>query len=395
MPLIKSKSKKAFEHNVKEEMEANPGKDKRAQNLAIAYSVKRKAKKASGGMVQSGSKDMNMAEGGMVPSAKSEARPMPDSKGQEQVSRNSGKKAPKNDQWLDQPTVDQAQSNNGRAVKPIKRPMMVPSNAFSTRMYDEEGRLQDSASPGPYDEQPPQHDNEDGPDRQGPAVSDMEHEHSNGRKPYAAGGKVIDEDAMDLRERHDESDLMSYEDPSEDEGRGNAMSRNEMSPDRQRNEVPDMEDEHSNGRKPYARGGEVSLDGEMEMEHHDSIAAAIMARRDRLHDEIDSGAHDLDEAVRMAEGGEINGMDSIYAHPDEDQADLSRNAEEDANMEDESSFDALRKENYSESEGLSQLDNPEDSAQQGDYREEESENKHDMIDSLSRKIAMRRQFKAR
>jgi len=42
MPLIKSKSNKAFQHNVKAEMKA--GKPKK-QALAIAYSVKRKAKK--------------------------------------------------------------------------------------------------------------------------------------------------------------------------------------------------------------------------------------------------------------------------------------------------------------------------------------------------------------
>ena len=42
MPLVKSSSKKAFEHNVKKEITA--GKDKK-QALAIAYSVKRKANK--------------------------------------------------------------------------------------------------------------------------------------------------------------------------------------------------------------------------------------------------------------------------------------------------------------------------------------------------------------
>ena len=41
MPLIKSSSKKAFEHNVKAEL--NAGKSKQ-QALAIAYSVQRKAK---------------------------------------------------------------------------------------------------------------------------------------------------------------------------------------------------------------------------------------------------------------------------------------------------------------------------------------------------------------
>lgn len=41
MPLIKSKTNKAFKHNVKAEIKA--GKPKK-QALAIAYSIKRKSK---------------------------------------------------------------------------------------------------------------------------------------------------------------------------------------------------------------------------------------------------------------------------------------------------------------------------------------------------------------
>jgi hypothetical protein len=48
MPLKHSKSKKAFESNIKAEMHA--GKPQ-PQALAIAYSVKRRAKKAKGGGV--------------------------------------------------------------------------------------------------------------------------------------------------------------------------------------------------------------------------------------------------------------------------------------------------------------------------------------------------------
>lgn len=49
MPLKKSKSNNAFEHNVKAEMHAGKPQN---QALAIAYAVKRKAKKmAMGGMV--------------------------------------------------------------------------------------------------------------------------------------------------------------------------------------------------------------------------------------------------------------------------------------------------------------------------------------------------------
>jgi len=48
MPLIKSKSKKAFKHNV--EAEVHAGKPIK-QAVAIAYSEKRHAKKAHGGNV--------------------------------------------------------------------------------------------------------------------------------------------------------------------------------------------------------------------------------------------------------------------------------------------------------------------------------------------------------
>lgn len=63
MPLIKSKSKVAFKKNVEAEMKSGKPQN---QSLAIAYDVKRRAKKASGGSVQSGSSTMNYAKGGAV-----------------------------------------------------------------------------------------------------------------------------------------------------------------------------------------------------------------------------------------------------------------------------------------------------------------------------------------
>jgi len=51
MPLIQSPKKKALERNIRTEMEAHPGKAHRAQDLAIAYSVQRKNRKALGGVI--------------------------------------------------------------------------------------------------------------------------------------------------------------------------------------------------------------------------------------------------------------------------------------------------------------------------------------------------------
>jgi hypothetical protein len=84
---------------------------------------------------------------------------------------------------------------------------------------------------------------------------------------------------------------------------------------------------------------------------------------------------------KMAEGG-ILSHDSIYSD-DSDQADLSRNADEDANEEDQLSYNALRKENYSESEGLRKLDSPMDSNEHG---HEIDEDEHDMVDKIMRKM---------
>lgn len=518
MPLMKSRSKKALEHNIKMEMEANPSPKDHDKNLAIAYSVQRKAKKkASGGMVQSGSKDMNYADGGETkswreheedkrkekakkesmypkggkdysggqrrgpegypkyqeqaqnekgvhtpvsgvtsfphakgtsragdltkdryagkptfeagkdhPARKEHERVMeesrkikPNIKGmydggevnvndKNSISRNSGNKPAKNDSWTDNSTIKQAQANDSRRVMPIKHPKMVPQNAYSVRLRSEEDDLQSSSSPGPYGSQPPKHDDEMDAKKQG-SDPDMASQHNNKKKPYnkaiedqysqdmaeadmkrsnsyANGGPVMEpeDDSIEHQEREYERQLQLRGAPSHDEGASDAHSRNEMGPNRKGPSVPDMEEAHSehdemyednmHRARPYANGG--SVDEEEEMEHAASLAAAIMAKR-----------------KHYARGGEImhESDDNLSADSmesdDSDQADLSRNADEDANMEDQASFDALKKENYSESDGLDELDNPMDSAQHGDDREDNEEdiNDSDIVAAIRRK----------
>lgn len=97
-----------------------------------------------------------------------------------------------------------------------------------------------------------------------------------------------------------------------------------------------------------AEGGEVE-------EHYSSIADAILAKSRRS---------------KMADGGQV---------------DLSLNATEGENLEDDLSWDALRKENYSESEGLEELSSPSDSGQHGDSLEDEDEHGESLVDSIRRK----------
>lgn len=376
------KSKKAFKHNVEAEMHAGKPQD---QSLAIAYSVKRKAKKAAGGSVQSGSPDMNMAKGGLVnESAVTEQRPMPSERDNDraEVSRNSGNKPPARGDSFKTGEDISYQAKKGMKTTRIKHPKMVPQSGYTARLRSEEDNLQSSArvNNGPQ-RQPPEHDNEEGANRQGPKVRDMQDEHSTHRKPYAKGGEVESSDYRHPMNKY-EDDLTDLH-PSEDEGASMAHSDNEERPDRQGPAVPDMEEPHNDEEDKvygYAQGGEIDLHHDMDEQPDEadlmkeaSLAAAIMAKRRRMAQDSDS---DIDHEMYMAEGGEIHSHPSIYSD-DSDQVDLSRNADEDANEEDQLSFNALRRENYSESEGLRQLDQPEDSNLIDDPREDREENIHD------------------
>ena len=460
MPLIKSGSKKALKKNIETEMEANPSKGDRKQNLAIAFSVQRKNKRKKmdqGGEVDDSKKSVGeiinypgstpapkaspspkYADGGEV-NAKNQKRPMPDDLHDDRAmaSRNSGNKPPKNDSWVSNITITQAQKPSPTK---LSRPPLMGSDAFSVRNSDmryEEEDLMDHDAPSSPADQPRKRMDEEDADGSGHAVRDMDDQHNNGRAPYkmakedqysedeassdmkqkyAKGGPVMEpkDSGIQLRERDDEAHLMSMEDPSEDEGAADAHSRNEMDPDRQGPAISDNELQHSDGRKAYADGGDVQFKDaeenedsehephshmnqhsaddsedqphdEEEIEHAASLAAAVMARMkarggeagnpklQQSHmepEELKSVADAIRGRKRMAEGGEVDdkigGRDSLFSFPKEDQADVKRNAEEDANMEDQSSFNALRKENYSESEGLRQMDSPRDSNLKGD-----------------------------
>jgi hypothetical protein len=468
MPLIKGKSKKAMSENIETEMHA--GKPQK-QAIAIAYATRKAAmkpkKKASGGTVESGSRDMNYADGGLlgkddVVSASNEKRPMPKNRynDSKNISQNSGDKPLRDSDWTDTPTERQAKANDirGRTQK-IKHPSMVKSDVLQVRLRDEEDDLQDSAgtNEGPQ-RQPPEHDNEEGPDRSG-TEPHKQTAISTGRKVMAKGGKVESSDYDDT-DPNAATDSFKDDTPSEDEGAEMARHHNEEY-QRQTSGNPDMskphnkdqssaysneedsedaygEDDLDQAPSAFADGGEVEEDdsalgdtstgntkpysaednynknamearkksaydsadtagyayggeAEMEGEHHDSIAAAIMANRERMHAEIDSGARDLDEAVRMARGGEITeerghilsegAMDS----DDSSQVDLRRNAEEDQNQEDQASFHALEKENYNESSGLDDLDY-DTSRSVGDREESDDSDKKDMVDSIRKKM---------
>lgn len=397
----------------------------------MAYNLKKQAGKK---------KPMKkMAKGGMADeSANTEVRPSPEEhdKDSHEVSRNSGDKPSRHDGALDRSTVAQAQSNNGRKVNPIKHPRMVPSSVFSTKLQGQEDDLMELGS---------QDRQEEGPDRHGPDADSLD------MKMMAEGGKVKHSEYMNEIKRS-QGRGVNAQSPHREAGVSEAgrhvrngeteraketmrgplydnrqikpklkglaeggmvdnpdhAPQSKMHPDllrrakiehekmrKNKNGFNPTDEDNARVRKEiasqhkYAEGGEVSAHDEMQMDHEDSIAAAIMAKKELPAASMSDS--DMDEMQRLYKGGEVNGMDSMESD-DSDMADLSRNAEEDANMEDQASFDALRKENYSESEGLEQLDSPEDSNEHGHKIDSD---KHDMAEKISRRIAARRQFKQR
>jgi hypothetical protein len=361
---MKGKSKKAFSHNVEVEMKSGKPQN---QALAIAYSLKKRKKMAKGGPVEE--------------SASNEKRPMPDQRAADakMVSHNSGKKPLVDSDWTDNPTVRQAQ--NKPRIMPLKHPSMVPSNGFSTRMYDKEGNLMESIKPnnGPQ-QQPEKNYDEKGPNRQGPDMKDLH------MKMMAEGGE-IDDDSQDQEPDHQEGipkrrklrplnpgqerqkplyDTSSYAEGGEING---IVSMEDAEEDQephiavgQESYMHPSEDEYMSGEMEpqYAEGGEIDSmeqpQPEADEERHSSIAAAVMSRM-----------------KRMAEGGQV---------------DIEENNEEHPNSFYERNEDAALKENMDSA--FMDMTQPDDSNEMGDEREMKRSDRHDRVGQVLKRIRSRR-----
>lgn len=293
-------------------------------SLGIAYEVNNRNKRKK------------MAEGGPA-SAKSEKRPMPEQKANDskEVSENSSKKSNPKDGWVDQPTVAQAQHKP--KIEAISHPKMVPSNSFSTKLYDKEGNLMGHMAPASPKDQPSKDMDEQGPNRHGPKVHPM--------KMMAEGG-MLPAGSEDTQVEHPEG----LESDNDQEAPKSA--------DYMAGYMAGM----------YARGGEVKEtqgdivipdkgwgkitikdheDSDMPMAEGGSVAECIMRKK-----------------KMMAEGGLV---------------DIESNGEEMPNQYDPRNSAILR-ENYDSDLEDSHI--PEDFGETGDEREKNAENKHDRISAM-------------
>lgn len=369
MPLIQSKSKKAFSKNVEKEMEA--GKPQK-QALGIAYSIKRKNKR-------------KMAEGGVV-SASNEKRPMPDqsSNDQKQVSQNSSKKALVQSNWTDQPTVAQAQRPS---LQKLKHPKMVPQNSYSVRMRDQEDDIESSMKPDGYGKQPSKAYDE-ASQRQTSSDPDESKPHST-RKAYAQGGEVLNETSVRPDKGFGKIIIINKDDQEHRLAEGgminNAVRMHEAEEDQVQHpeglesdddQMRPAQDEYmADKAQQLAEGGLIhefdeQPDQENEIEQHASVASAIMAKRKQASESAESES-DIDRQMFLAEGGMV---------------DLDENAMEQPNSYYHQNEVAALKENYDED--MHGVDQPMDSNLHGDSEEMSEENEHDedMVSAIRRKM---------
>lgn len=230
----------------KAESEMLPAKD-----LAMAYSVKAKAKK-------------KMAEGGPVVEKRATTQELHDDA---KMERQNDHKKPEasGDKVLAKAPMFQARK--GLKTTPIKHPSMVPSSAFSSKLRTDEDHLQESDKP-----EAPQKDHFERVELTKSNVTHEEQEPAHHKMARLAEGGLINEEVPFSKAEDDMEEEYSHADSEP--------------------VVEDFMDDQDPAM--YADGGEV----EEEEEHHASIAAAVMAKR-----------------RKMAEGGQVDLYENAEEEP--------------------------------------------------------------------------------
>lgn len=352
-PLKQNSSKKAFESNLKREIGEGKPKD---QGLAISYAIqkrnKAKKKMADGGTVDKPKSSTDL--GGELNSAFSKAskpKPAPSPTPDQYAAGGEVRAA------TSRPSADSARGP--RSMKMMKRMADggIVENEYGLDMLDAHST---------------EHDQEVRAASERPDADDGDDAHS---KAMLEGASTMDGQELDARKER-----MSGID-SEMDSRSQAMRRGSSY-------------EHGGeidwaANEPDADNEETSRSENM-LDSHETMSA-----QEKRAGSMDASADDEDsrEMQMLAEGGKAslfgNDMSSKIRDrmarkrfADGGQVDLSRNADEDLNNEDQMSFEVARKENYSESAGLDQLDQPEDSNLHGHDLSDEDEHERSMIDEI-------------
>jgi len=332
------------------------------QSLAIALDMQRRAPKKK------------MAEGGMAKDqAKSKPRPTPTevAKDKPQIVHNEAKQSVSKQPNFKAEMKPSADSRP--KMVPMAKPKIAMSGAFKVRDMDDvmqeklrqhEEHLMRMKNGGTI---------QDDPDHQA-----LEH---NAKVDHEYGDGIEEDQAHDPKRLEDENDM---EFPPESE-----IMESDLQEDKPKYAdggdvdmgqttgvtlgTKDKGKIKSMGLDIFkAEGGEIG-DDEMEMDHHSSITAAIMAKRKQMHDLIDSGSLDEDDAAMFAEGGEV---------------DMSSHSNQLEDEYDEDNQEAIKKENYGDQSFLHKSQ-PADSNEHGDDLDSD---KHDMISQIRSKMKKQKRF---
>lgn len=328
MPLVHSKSKKAFAKNVETEMKSGKPQD---QSLAIAFSVKRKAAKKK------------MTEGGKVnESAVTEHRP--------------------STQEHDKDAKELAEINRPapkRGITNLKGPRTGKSDVFS---------IKPRSAAAEEDHAPRMHPGDGDDMEKAPPSKEFMAGMMHGMKHMMAEGG-------DVGKQNTEDSYSSYTKETKEADKANSEDSYKGSKEKNFLGLAEGGDVHGDDHEDEEH--DISLLSP-EDEHKDSIAAAIMAKRDRK--------------LKMAEGGEISERHEHEGDEmlKEGEVDLDDNAREIPNSFYHQNEDEALEENLDHD--LMEKDQPEDSNEHGDKDEEEESDPHDMVSSIRRKMSVKRQF---
>lgn len=332
MPLIQSPKKKALEKNIKIEMDAHPGKEHRAQNLAIAYSVQRKNK---------GKK--KMAEGGAVLSKDQEpVNPKVNPKlgkeyeGDNEPNIHAGAKdhysSPAMREYMASKSPKGSDTPKESDEHAIKKEKYLAANAVG---YAHGGSI--FGKKAEYDGVEHPHDLEEDNDQMRPASEDYEGNDW-------AGGKDLD----GKDEGHN---------PSEEEYMANHMKMLAKG-----GHVACM----ACGGMGYAHGGEIDHDyADDEMPNEGSVAEKILSKH---------------SFKKLAEGGEI---DDPFDHGEG----ISHFQEEGPGVRQKYNMVAR---DYNQGDDRQISKQPTDSDEYGDEEELESEDHNDRVGSIRKKMKSER-----
>lgn len=380
MPLMRSPSKKAFSKNVETEMDA--GKPQ-GQSLAIAYDIKRKNSKkkfAKGGVAAEYGADPEKDANPGTPAKKPDDTRYPDnatmsedwSKGSPSARKPDDKRRPKSafmdtNDWSDGEKPSRKPFADGGTVLTSKPNVPRPSQA-STESEDLNAKAL----------------------RQGSTPAQMAeyHEQEGARYRMMAQGGVATVDGMAEEDGYMGTPPRKADDyrfPADEYMSTDKWSKGEA-PARKPDDMRLPKSEYDNGAR-FAKGGKAENEMEIEPmtdEEMENETSKKPLKVDAYDPSQDPGA-DAIEPEPFADGGEAEGhyesvAEAIMAKKRKKYADggmvnLDQNAQEEFNNEDQMSFNALRKENYSENAGLKQMGSPEDSNQKG--RSLPDEDRHD------------------